>query len=172
MRWSTRAPGRRTGNLKAMKPIETVDRKKLREIRRQLRTARRGKEWPIDVQRLDKAIERTKTNEGNRDPVLKMPEYMAWWSLCNQIDNPLAGGYEKFGGAGVTIAKRWRNFASFRRDMGVKPSSDHFLELFPDPLGVFGPGNTRWLTFEQKMRNRKIKAAALAVRRKLQNQQV
>lgn len=63
--------------------------------------------------------------------------------------------YRNYGARGIKVCKRWSdNFYDFVRDMGLKPSTAHSLDRYPDNDGNYDPSNCRWATIVQQNRNR------------------
>lgn len=86
-------------------------------------------------------------------------EWVAWASMQARCYNPNATGYERYGGVGIRVCDRWlearHGFENFLADMGLRPSSQHSLDRFPNPYGHYEPSNCRWATKSQQARNRR-----------------
>ena len=52
------------------------------------------------------------------------------------------------------MAPEWREFSRFLSDMGEPPSDEHTLDRI-DTNGNYGPGNCRWVTRAEQMRNQR-----------------
>lgn len=74
----------------------------------------------------------------------KRPEYAVWTGMISRCTNPLATGYQFYGGRGIDVCSRWRrSFADFLEDVGPRPSKRHSLDRI-DPNEGYMPGNVRW----------------------------
>lgn len=81
-------------------------------------------------------------------------EYTAWHNMKQRCYNKKHPEYPNYGGRGVSICSRWLNsFKNFFADMGLRPSSEHSLDRFPNTNGNYKPDNCRWATDEMQNRN-------------------
>ncbi len=93
---------------------------------------------------------RSTTHNMSRDA-----EYFIWKGMIRRCEDPKQRSYSSYGGAGISVCKRWHSFENFFNDMGNKPSPTHSLDRFPDRTGNYEPGNVRWATPKEQNRNTK-----------------
>ena len=84
------------------------------------------------------------------------PEYLVWSDMKSRCHNQNHHAYKNYGGRGIEVCERWRiSFVAFLADMGKRPSEDHSIDRFPNNDGNYEPGNCRWGTNEQQLRNQR-----------------
>jgi hypothetical protein len=86
----------------------------------------------------------------NRDTG-ESPEYSVWRGMIQRCTNPNAHGYENYGGAGVTVCKRWLKFENFLADMGRRPKGKS-LDRLKNSRG-YTKSNCRWATPREQRLN-------------------
>lgn len=79
--------------------------------------------------------------------------YSRWKSMMQRCNDTNHVAYPRYGGAGVAVSERWRDFASFLADMGECPGKEMTLDRIRNELG-YEPGNCRWATTAEQNRNR------------------
>jgi hypothetical protein len=91
---------------------------------------------------------------GHTSKAWKTPEYHAWQRMFERCYNKHASGYERYGGRGIKVCKRWRDsYEAFYTDVGPRPSPKHSIDRFPNNDGDYEPGNVRWAAVKEQARN-------------------
>jgi hypothetical protein len=80
------------------------------------------------------------------------PELRAWENMNSRCRKPSANNFHNYGGRGITVCERWRVFENFLEDVGKRPSPLHSLDRIRNSEG-YHPGNVRWATKKQQLRN-------------------
>lgn len=82
------------------------------------------------------------------------PEFAVWAGMIQRCTNPKTISYPRYGGRGIAVCDRWlHSFENFYEDMGQRPSNKHSIERDRGD-GNYEPGNCRWATDTEQMRNR------------------
>ncbi len=85
--------------------------------------------------------------------------YSSWLSMISRCYNPNHPSFLYYGGRTppTTVHKEWRDsFDVFLDYMGLRPSGcDGGIDRWPDNDGSYEPGNVRWSTQKEQMRNRR-----------------
>lgn len=82
------------------------------------------------------------------------PEHNSWRNMWDRCHNPKCKCYDRYGGRGVTVCERWRDFFLFVEDMGRRPGDGYSLDRIDNEKG-YDRDNCRWATAEQQVWNRR-----------------
>jgi len=79
--------------------------------------------------------------------------YLSWANMLQRCGNPNSTNFENWGGRGIRVCKRWRNFANFFADMGERPEGKSLDRR--DVNGDYEPDNCKWSTAFEQCHNRR-----------------
>lgn len=82
----------------------------------------------------------------------KTRTYRIWCGMWKRCTDKTCTHYERYGGRGISVCERWRDFSLFYADMGAVPDGCS-IDRFPNNDGNYEPGNCRWATRVQQARN-------------------
>ncbi len=82
----------------------------------------------------------------------RSPEFRSWAAMLSRCTNERLREYPQYGGRGIAVCDRWREFANFLTDMGRRPTAKHTLERL-NVNGNYEPDNCSWATQAEQLRN-------------------
>lgn len=85
------------------------------------------------------------------------PEYAVWNGMRKRCENPRNAKYADYGGRGIKVCDRWRDFAVFMSDMGPRPSPKHSIDRRDNNRG-YEPENCAWVLRDEQNRNQRQRA--------------
>jgi hypothetical protein len=80
------------------------------------------------------------------------PTYNSWSNMIRRCTNPTHDRWEDYGGRGIKVCERWRDYPAFLEDMGEKPLGTTLDRIDNDN---YEPGNCRWETHAKQNRNKR-----------------
>ena len=81
------------------------------------------------------------------------PTYKSWSGMIQRCTNQKNLRYRDYGGRGITVCERWRNFKKFLEDMGERPAG-LTLDRIDNDKGYF-LDNCKWATYFEQCHNRR-----------------
>jgi hypothetical protein len=112
----------------------------------------------------DKRLQRQRWSKANRESVnasrrayereQRKHGFGCWKAMKARATNPNHHKWDEYGGRGIDMDPRWRNYQTFLADMGPRPSPKHSLDRIDNDRGYW-PGNVRWATMAVQALNRR-----------------
>lgn len=81
-------------------------------------------------------------------------EYRSWKEMRQRCESSSNHAFKDYGGRGISVCDRWKDYGNFIADMGRKPSPAHSIERVDNEKG-YGPNNCKWGTKTEQARNRR-----------------
>ena len=78
--------------------------------------------------------------------------YRSWVAMLTRCTNKNHVAFNRYGGSGISVCDRWKDFKNFLSDMGERPTAKT-LDRYPNNRGNYEPGNYRWATNKEQHRN-------------------
>jgi hypothetical protein len=98
------------------------------------------------------AIAASKRDHGETKRGYQSRAYRTWANMINRCTNPKRREWHRYGGRGITVCERWRDFKNFKADMGDPPPGLTLDRI--NNSGNYEPGNCRWATRKEQTANR------------------
>jgi hypothetical protein len=91
---------------------------------------------------------------GPRGSNMRSPTYNTWRSMVSRCTCKTDTAFPSYGGKGISVCDRWRNFDAFLSDMGERPEGASLDRV--DNAKGYEPSNCRWADRRLQTRNRGV----------------
>jgi hypothetical protein len=81
------------------------------------------------------------------------PTYQVWKHMIQRCGNPRCKDYKYYGGRGIKVCDRWKDFSAFSADMGDRPNGLTIDRIDNDR--DYEPGNCRWVSMAVQNTNKR-----------------
>lgn len=92
------------------------------------------------------------TRKNYRHGMEKTRPYRIWMNMKQRCSNPKHKSYKAYGGRGITLCKKWNNFADFWKDMEDGYADHLSLDRVNNEIG-YCKENCRWATPKEQSNN-------------------
>lgn len=90
----------------------------------------------------------------NKNLLSESKVHRCWRQMLYRCHTKTSANYDRYGGRGIKVCKRWHSFDCFIKDMGLPPSASHSLDRI-DNLKGYSKDNCRWATSLEQGRNKR-----------------
>lgn len=80
--------------------------------------------------------------------------HQSWKNMMTRCYNPKHPSFSYYGGRGIKVCERWKDFDAFLEDMGDRPEGKPTLDRI-NSNGDYEPENCRWATWKEQGEHRR-----------------
>ena len=80
--------------------------------------------------------------------------YKTWQGMLARCNKPTSTSYDRYGGRGIKVCKRWHKFVNFYSDMKEGYNDTLTIDRV-NPNGNYCKSNCRWATFQEQAENKR-----------------